>query len=640
MAESRVRRKRRLLPVLLVVAAATTGVAQGPPGQDTDLPPQSISLASLAAFRAPTANWRVAGSAAADRNVALALTADAGTGVLVNTPAPGRNGHLFTTWEHGDLDLSLDVMLPKGSNSGVYLMGRYEVQLFDSWGVRAPTFADMGAIYQRWDDKRGAGREGYEPHPPRVNASRAPGLWQHIDIVFRAPRFEGRRKISNARFAKVTVNGVVVQENVEVTGPTRAAPFEDERATGPLMIQGDHGPVAVRNMGYKSYSGSAKVGDLRYRAWVGERMDSAWMSTHQPVREGTATAISSDPANAPNRFAVAFDGSLTVPTAGRHRLTLSLNWIGTEAAMRGVKIGGATLRIDGTPALVHLGDVPRATSDVELAAGKHTFSFSFYKNREWGGHRDVGLWIEGPGLERQALHDESALSTFGNPTNPIVVEPQQEPVMLRGFLRHRDTKRVIAVAVSDPFGVHYGYDMAQGALLHVWRGPFLEMTQMWHERAEDQTAEPMGSVVTLAGTPALAMLADANAAWPDSLDERQLRRDGYQLDKTGRPTFLYRVQNVAVEDDMRPASDGLSLRRELRLRATGAAEGLYVQLARAEHIARQGDGSFVAGDRSFYVVPASGTAQPIVRRVNNRDELIIPVRFERGEATVAYTLVW
>ena len=242
----------------LPIASAQAPHAPEPPDPSAGLlPTQPIPLTDLGAFRPTAANWRVAGGAAADRSRSLAMQAEPGTGVLVNSPTDAAKGHLFTTMQHGDLDVSLDVMLPKGSNSGVYLMGRYEVQLFDSWGVASPTFADMGGIYQRWDDKRGAGREGFEGTPPRLNASRAPGLWQHLDIVFRAPRFDGKRKIANARFTKVVLNGVVVQENVEVTGPTRAAPFQDEQPTGPLMIQGDHGPLAVRNIQYKPYTGVA-----------------------------------------------------------------------------------------------------------------------------------------------------------------------------------------------------------------------------------------------------------------------------------------------------------------------------------------------------------------------------------------------
>jgi hypothetical protein len=129
----------------------------------------------------------------------------------------------------------------------VYFLGRYEIQVFDSWGVTQPKHGDCGGIYQRWDDRREP--KGFEGHPPRVNASRAPGQWQSFDVLFRAPRFDASgRKTDNACFIKVIHNGVVVHENVELTGPTRASLFQDEKPVGPLMLQGDHGPVAYRNI--------------------------------------------------------------------------------------------------------------------------------------------------------------------------------------------------------------------------------------------------------------------------------------------------------------------------------------------------------------------------------------------------------
>ena len=153
-----------------------------------------------------------------------------------------------------DVLIRLNQIMRGWTNSGIYLQGRYEVQLLDSWGVDEPTFADAGGIYQRWDPERGAGREGFEGRAPRVNASFAPGLWQKLKIRFRAPRFDGRgRKTENARFVRVVHNGVVVQENVEITGPTRSSMIPGEAPSGPLVIQGDHGPVAVRNIRYKRY---------------------------------------------------------------------------------------------------------------------------------------------------------------------------------------------------------------------------------------------------------------------------------------------------------------------------------------------------------------------------------------------------
>jgi hypothetical protein len=209
---------------------------------------ESVTLDSLEAFRPVTNNWRLAGGIGGEPGRSRDITRLPGTGIVVSNPVEGgANDQLFTVWEHGDLELELEFLLTPRTNSGIYLQGRYEVQLFDSWGVATPGFADSGGIFQRWDPARGAGREGFDGHAPRTNASRPAGEWQRLRIVFRAPRFDAAgAKIANARIVRVELNGVLVQENVELTGPTRAAPYDDEKPLGPVMFQSNHGPVAFR----------------------------------------------------------------------------------------------------------------------------------------------------------------------------------------------------------------------------------------------------------------------------------------------------------------------------------------------------------------------------------------------------------
>ncbi|MDB4509800.1 DUF1080 domain-containing protein, partial [Akkermansiaceae bacterium] len=104
---------------------------------------------------------------------------------------------------------------------------------------------DMGAVYHRWDDKRTP--KGYEGHPPIVNASKPAGEWQKIVIKFRAPRLDKEGKIlEHARFISVHLNDQLVQENVEVKGPTRAAQRSGWATKDHIFIQGDHGPIAFR----------------------------------------------------------------------------------------------------------------------------------------------------------------------------------------------------------------------------------------------------------------------------------------------------------------------------------------------------------------------------------------------------------
>jgi hypothetical protein len=210
--------------------------------------PEKISLVGkdLAAWRSETGAWGIVGEVKMDPANTGQFTTSKGTGVAVNGPT-GRTRNLLSKHEHGDIQAHIEFMVPAGSNSGVYFQGRYEIQILDSWGVKKPKYGDCGGIYERWEDGK-----GFEGHPPRVNASRPPGKWQTFDVVFRAPRFDAAgRKVANAKFVKVVHNGKVVHKNVEVTGPTRAAAYRDEKALGPLMLQGDHGPVAYRNVWLK-----------------------------------------------------------------------------------------------------------------------------------------------------------------------------------------------------------------------------------------------------------------------------------------------------------------------------------------------------------------------------------------------------
>jgi len=200
----------------------------------------------LSAWRGDTGTWENAGDAIVSPENEKLLATKPGSGILVNGP-DGKTRNLLSKAEFGDVRAHIEFMVPKGSNSGVYFQGRYEVQILDSWGVAHPTYTDCGGIYQRWDTNRDP--KGFEGHGPRVNASRRPGAWQTFDVLFRAPRFDASgKKTANARFVQVIHNGQLVHENVGLNAPTRASAYQDEKPLGPLMLQGDHGPVAYRNV--------------------------------------------------------------------------------------------------------------------------------------------------------------------------------------------------------------------------------------------------------------------------------------------------------------------------------------------------------------------------------------------------------
>ena len=199
--------------------------------------------------RSPPAPGRVAKGVSLDPADPEKFVIAPGKGVLVNC-ASGHTVDLITEAEFGDMEAHVEFCITRHSNSGVYLMGRYEIQVYDSFGVEKDQYPgiECGGIYPRWINEKDV-----EGHSPRVNASKPPGQWQTFDITFRAPRFDASgKKIANAKVVKIVHNGKVIHENVELNGPTRGAMSDDEKPTGPIRLQGDHGPVAYRNLRVKA----------------------------------------------------------------------------------------------------------------------------------------------------------------------------------------------------------------------------------------------------------------------------------------------------------------------------------------------------------------------------------------------------
>jgi hypothetical protein len=183
-------------------------------------------------FQGAKSKW-VVGQAELDPKDAARLLVKPGTGQLINQSGPG-GVDLYSEQKFGDCTIEVEFMVPRGSNSGVYVMGEYEVQILDSYGRKKVGPGDLGGLY-------GAAA-------PRLNAAKKPGEWQKFVIDFQAPRFDGAKKVGNARFLKVVLNDQVIHENVEMKGATPGGLTHKEAATGPLMFQGNHGAVAFRNI--------------------------------------------------------------------------------------------------------------------------------------------------------------------------------------------------------------------------------------------------------------------------------------------------------------------------------------------------------------------------------------------------------
>lgn len=239
--------------VTCVFAAYSSAIAE-PPAAELPLP--AVISPGLAPLSAPSdaeflfngtslekwtkpdgspSEWKLDGNP----RPGAAVTCNPGTGNLVSTDAIS-DAQIHVEFTTPKADAEAGKKGQERGNSGVYIQGRYEVQVLDSY--QNDTYADgqCGAIYKQ--------------HPPLVNACRAPGQWQTYDIVFTAPRFDkDGKKTANARLT-VLHNGVLVQNNAEVTGPTGGGK-EEAPTPGPLVLQ-DHGNlVQYRNVWVRRLDG-------------------------------------------------------------------------------------------------------------------------------------------------------------------------------------------------------------------------------------------------------------------------------------------------------------------------------------------------------------------------------------------------
>jgi hypothetical protein len=156
-----------------------------------------------------------------------------------------KTGQLYTREPFGDCQLHVEFSEPvppvgesqERGNSGVFLHGLYEIQVLDSYQNRTYADGQAAAVYGQF--------------PPLVNASRPPGQWQWYDVVFHGPRFDASGKLLRAARITAFHNGVLTQDNVELTGPTAhqaRPPYKPGPEKLPLALQ-DHGnPVRYRNI--------------------------------------------------------------------------------------------------------------------------------------------------------------------------------------------------------------------------------------------------------------------------------------------------------------------------------------------------------------------------------------------------------
>lgn len=620
-----------LIPVLIMISCKTEDSREPAYGSEviTALPMETVPMEKLAAFREPGDNWIIAGNAFSDYQTEFSMETENGTGILVNTAPPGEGAHLRSELEHGDIELKVEFMVPKNSNSGIYFQDRYELQILDSWLRDEPQMYDLGGIYERWDETRPEGERGYDGTAPLVNAALAPGLWQEFHVLFRAPRFDDDgHKTENARFEWVYLNGVKIQNNVEVTGPTRGGVSGNEVAKAPLRFQGDHGPVAFRNMQYKTYSqaDSITLGPLQYQIvdYTGGHTPTDFENL-ELIAEGETRSFNVEELSPKDdHYASRFTGEFEVPVSG-------------EYFFRTAMYNGGNLYINGELLIENTGEVEyyEPGNTIYLEEGTHTMEITHFQV-VWMSY--IRIDYEGPGMEQRPLARD--VETDGRTQPPLIIEAvNEEPELIGGFFNYEGEKRTHTLTVGQPEGIHYTMDLARGSLLSFWRGPFADVTEMWQGRGHEQLLVPLNAAVeSSAGVP----LADRsgrdslNNPWPDHAPGIQ----HFRMDEDGRPIFVSEWDGVLVKDRVHPADDGTSLVRLLSFRSEEVQNQKAARLAQGQSIELLPNGYYRINGRYYLEILSDGGADPEIIEQDESTVLLIPVLTQSGQTEIRYRLIW
>jgi hypothetical protein len=451
---------------------------------------EPVLLSTLDAFESPGKNWVSVSDVGMDLYKPSAKLKE-GKGILVSKPSKEASDLVSNTQLEGNFEITLDFMTSKGSSSAIYLMGRYKIQLSDSWPAMGKPLAEMGIVDIGAFEKNSS----FRIQQPLSNVTKAPGLWQHLKVKFKAPTFDrSGKKLQEASFEEIYLNGVLVHQGVLLEGPSGNAMFNDEKTQGPFVIKADK---------------------------------------------------------------------------------------------------------------------------------NHTIAF-----------RNITYQV----LPEMVLSESSAGSTprrYFRVVNPILLNPGSEPYLLRSYLAFGDKKRTHAISVGNPNQTNYSYDLKQGALLQIWRGPFADVTGMWESRGEPQLAMPLGAVTGLSMAPSFAILDDPNSAWPDSIPFEQLHNKGYSLDKSKNPTFHYEYSGFNVDDKISTVENGESLKREVNV--SNAPDNLYFRVASGKSVEPMGNGLYLIDGKSYYI-KIDERLKPTIRTSHEVEELL--VAFKKGLSSLDYSIIF
>jgi hypothetical protein len=563
---------------------------------------QAQTKLQLTSFENNKGSWSEVAKVWADPLQSSPMLLSEGKGsIILNAPSKKNPGtDIVTREKFGDAEVTLVYMMAPGSNSGLYLQGQYEIQLLDSWSKAEVKAGDNGGIYERWDESKPDGQKGYQGYAPRQNASKAPGVWQTLKIQFKAPRFNpSGQKTENARIVSASLNGVTIHEDVELFGPTRGAMAGGEVAQGPIRIQGDHGPIAIKSLEVKPFDTPApEFKSISYQVFPGSYTELPAESTLKASSSGKISGFDEFVAGLTTSSLSKFEGMISVKKAGNYTFRMAVPSNGLGA----IQIGDAS-----EPMQLRQGMILAAKA---LQPGEVPFVIWVSKPIDWTA-QGFYLTADADAMWQKTYSEPAGMDFWAS--DPILVDTRETPV-LRSFIELPNRQKVShGISVSSRSGSHFSYDLNTNQLLRVWRGGFLDATPMWNDRGNG-VSRPLGAVTDLSlNTPLLH-----NADFSPVAKEWQAK--GYQVLGDGGVSFSSKsADGMELKDQIQVKADGKGIDRTVSL--SGNSAPMMIRVAPGKILTLISENLYWIEDSGLFLQMKSSGQKPQV----SADGIFLPI---------------
>jgi len=252
-------------------------------------------------------------------------------------------------------------------------------------------------------------------------------------------------------------------------------------------------------------------------------------------------------------------------------------------------------------------------------------------------HQIAALW-------KYLSQGSQAAIPEGLQRDQIVLEPQDRPIVYRNFLEGLSAR---GIAVGYPGGLNLAWDAQTMNIAKLWQGQFIDASMHWRDRGVGRQ-KPLGDLVlNYENRSAVAWLKDPSEAWPDAKQVAETYKFlGYKTDKTGHPTFRYKIGDSVVGDRAELSvgpKDSPGLKRTLSIQPgkSDRAGGLWVRLAEGSEIVADGRNTWKVDDKYQVTLAESIATSVQVRESAGKKELIIPIQLQpSGSIELEYYLRW